>query len=172
VADFLQAHIEPFENSRRGNLMYIPSFDFNFLTPEVLRPEIQAFSAGLPIMLLHAFVTLLILMIGAAVYAFLTPYKEIDQIRDGNHAAAVSYGGVILSLAIPLAASMDASTSVREIMIWGGVTILIQLFVFRLVDFLLTGLPQRINEGETSAAVLLVAAKLATAFILAAAVAV
>ena len=34
---------------------------------------------------------------------------------------------------------------------------------------LLTGLPQRIQENETSAAVLLVAAKLATALILAAA---
>jgi putative membrane protein len=149
-----------------------PTFDFNFLVPEVLRPEMQAFSAGLPIMLLHSSVTLLMLMIAAAVYAFLTPYKEIDDIRDGNNAAAVAYGGVIICLAIPLASSLGASTSVREILIWGFTTIIIQLFVFRLVDFLLTGLPQRIREGETSAAVLLIAAKLATALILAAAIAV
>lgn len=151
--------------------MVLMTFDFNFITPEVLRPEVQAFAVGFPITLLHAGVTLLMLMLGAAVYAFLTPYKEIDQIREGNNAAAVAYGGVIFSLAIPLAASMAASTSVREIFIWGGATILLQLFVFRLVDFLLMGLPQRINEGETSAAVLLVAAKLATALVLAAAVA-
>ena len=37
------------------------------------------------------------------------------------------------------------------------------------VDLVLTGLPQRIQEGEVSAAVLLVSAKLATALILAAA---
>jgi putative membrane protein len=44
-----------------------------------------------------------------------------------------------------------------------------QLLAFRIVDLVLTGLPQRIREGEISAAVLLVSAKLATALILAAA---
>jgi putative membrane protein len=45
----------------------------------------------------------------------------------------------------------------------------LQLLAFRIVDAVLTGLPQRIQEGEVSAAVLLVAAKLATALVLAAA---
>ena len=147
------------------------SFNLNFLSPEVLRPEIQAFASGFPITLLHAGVTLLMLLIGATVYSLLTPYKEINQIREGNSAAAVAFGGVIIGLAIPLAASMAASTSVRDIVLWGGATILLQLFVFRLVDFLLAGLPNRINEGEVSAAVLLVSAKLAAALVLAAAVA-
>ena len=147
------------------------SFNLNFLSPEVLRPEIQAFASGFPITLLHAGVTLLMLLIGATVYSLLTPYKEIHQIREGNSAAAVAFGGVIIGLAIPLAASMAASTSLRDIVLWGGATIVLQLFVFRLVDFLLAGLPNRINEGEVSAAVLLVSAKLAAALILAAAVA-
>lgn len=147
------------------------NFNLNFLSPEVLRPEIQAFASGFPITLLHAGVTLLLLLIGATVYSLLTPYKEIHQIREGNSAAAVAFGGVIIGLAIPLAASMAASTSLRDIVLWGGATIVLQLFVFRLVDFLLAGLPNRINEGEVSAAVLLVSAKLAAALILAAAVA-
>lgn len=147
------------------------NFNLNFLSPDVLRPEIQAFASGFPITLLHAGVTLLMLLIGATIYSLLTPYKEIHQIREGNSAAAVAYGGVIIGLAIPLAASMAASTSVRDIVLWGGATIVLQLFVFRLVDFLLAGLPNRINEGEVSAAVLLVSAKLAAALVLAAAVA-
>ena len=147
------------------------NFNLNFLSPEVLRPEIQAFASGFPITLLHAGVTLLMLLIGATVYSLLTPYKEIHQIREGNSAAAVAFGGVIIGLAIPLAASMAASTSLRDIVLWGGATIVLQLFVFRLVDFLLAGLPNRINEGEVSAAVLLVSAKLAAALVLAAAVA-
>ena len=150
----------------------IPDFlNLDFLVPDVLRPEVQAFAAGFPVTLLHAGATLLMLLIGAVIYSILTPYKEIQQIRDGNSAAAVAYGGVIIGLAVPLCASMSASTSVREILIWGGATVLLQLFVFRLVDFLLACLPQRIDEGEVSAAVLLVAGKLAVALILAAAVA-
>ncbi|HVZ30094.1 MAG TPA: DUF350 domain-containing protein, partial [Asticcacaulis sp.] len=123
---------------------------------------------GFATALLHGGIALLLLMIGATIYSILTPYKEIQQIRDGNSAAAVSYGGVIIGLAIPLAGSIAASTSYREILLWGGATVILQLLVFRLVDFLLAGLPNRVNEGEVSAAVLLVAAKLAAALILAA----
>ena len=146
------------------------SFNLNFLSPDVLRPEIQAFANGFLNTLEYAGVTLALLFTGAVIYSILTPYKEIQQIRDGNSAAAVSYGGVIVGLAIPLAAAMSASTSIREIFLWGVATVLLQLFVFRLVDFLLAGLPNRVNDGEVSAAVLLVAAKLSAALILASAV--
>ncbi len=146
------------------------SFNLNFLSPDVLRPEIQAFAYGFLNTLEYAGATLLLLFIGAFIYSILTPYKEIAQIRDGNSAAAVSYGGVIVGLAIPLASAMAASTSIREIFLWGVAIVLLQLFVFRLVDFLLAGLPNRVNDGEVSAAVLLVAAKLSAALILASAV--
>ncbi|UAL10855.1 DUF350 domain-containing protein [Caulobacter segnis] len=134
-------------------------------------PEVQAFATGFPVTLLHAGVTLVMLILGTALYALLTPHKEITLIREGNSAAALSLGGVMVGLAIPLAVSLTASTSVVEIMIWGAATIAVQLLVFRITDMVLKGLPERIHEGEISAAALLVGAKLATALILAAAVA-
>ncbi|WP_421730440.1 DUF350 domain-containing protein [Brevundimonas sp.] len=139
------------------------------LTDTLSSPEIQAFASGFPVLVLHLVVTFGLLGIGAVVYALLTPWKEVDLIREGNSAAAVAFGGVLVGLAIPLAVSMSVSTSVRDIAIWGLATLILQLLAFRVVDIILTGLPQRIQEGEISAAVLLVAAKLATALILAAA---
>ena len=94
------------------------------------------------------------------------------QIREGNAAAAVSFGGVLVGLAIPLAASLFASVSLLEVALWGGATVAVQLAVFRLADLALPDLPKRIARGEVAAAALLVGAKLATAIILAAAVAV
>ena len=132
-------------------------------------PEIQAFAAGFPVFLAHAGVTVVILFAAAALYVLLTPHKEISLIRQGNTAAALSLGGVLVGLAIPLAASLRASTNVIEIGLWGAVTVVVQLLVFRLVDMLLRGLPKRIQEGEMSAAALLVGAKIATALIIAAA---
>ncbi len=132
-------------------------------------PELQAFAAGFPITLLHGGMTVLFLIVGAALYVLLTPHKEIALIRDGNVAAAMSLGGVLLGLAIPLAISLTASTSMVEIVIWGTSTVAVQLLVFRIVDLILHGLPQRIQEGEMASATLLVAAKLATSIILAAA---
>lgn len=134
-------------------------------------PELQAFATGFPITLLHMGVTMLILLLGAAVYVLLTPHREIALIRDGNAAAALSLSGALVGLAIPLGVSMNASASVVEIAIWGLSTVVVQLLVFRLVDMLLRGLPQRIRDGEVSAAALLVGGKLATAVILASAVA-
>ena len=136
-----------------------------------MTPEVQAFATGFPITLLHAGVTLLMLALGAGIYALLTPYKEIQLIREGNAAAALSYGGVIVGLAMPLAVSLSASPSVLEVVVWGLATTAVQLLVFRVTDLFLAGLPARIQEGETAAAALLTAARLASALILAAAVA-
>lgn len=132
-------------------------------------PEVQAFASGFPVMVLHLGVTLVLLVVGAVVYALLTPWKEVNLIREGNSAAAVAFAGVLLGLAIPLAVSLSAANSLRDIVIWGVATLVLQLLAFRVVDLVLTGLPQRIQEGEIPAAVLLVGAKLATALILAAA---
>ena len=132
-------------------------------------PEIQAFATGFPVFLLHAGVTVVILFLAAAVYILLTPHKEITLIREGNAAAAISLGGVLVGLAMPLASSLKASTNVLEVALWGVVTVFVQLLIFRLVDLVLRGLAKRIQEGEISAAALLVGAKIATALIVAAA---
>jgi putative membrane protein len=137
----------------------------------IASPEILAFAAGFPLALLHAAATLLILAAGAALYALLTPHREIALIREGNTAAAISFGGVLTGLALPLAAAMTASASLLEIIMWGAPTVVVQLLVFRLVDLLLKGLPERIQHGEMAAAALLAGAKLASAVVLAAAVA-
>jgi putative membrane protein len=135
-----------------------------------ISPEIQAFATGFPTTLLHAVVTFVLLFFGCVLHSLLTPNREIRLIREGNAAAAVSFGGMVIGLAIPLAMSLSVSTNLAEIAVWGVGTIITQLLVFRLLEFLLTGLPQRIRDGEVAAAVLLVAAKFSVALILAAAV--
>jgi putative membrane protein len=134
-------------------------------------PVLQAWATGFPVTLLHALVTLLILAAGAAIYALITPHREVALIRQGNSAAAVSFGGVLVGLALPLAASLAASVSLPEVALWGAATVAVQLAVFRLADLLLHDLPQRIAKGEMAAAALLAGAKVATAVVLAAAVA-
>ena len=143
--------------------------DSSSLTTLLESAEVQAFATGFPTTLAHLGVTLALLAAGATLYPLFTPWREISLIREGNSAAAVAFSGVLLGLAIPLAVSLSVSTSIKDIVLWGVATVVLQLLAFRLVDMLLTGLPQRIREGETAAAVLLVGAKLATALILAAA---
>lgn len=134
-------------------------------------PVIQSFLAGFPVLLLHFGVTLAMLAVGVTIYHLVTPYHELRLIRSGNTAAAVSFAGAIVGLAIPLAICMATSVSVWDIVIWGVVTLLIQLLAYRIGDALLKDLPTRIESGEMGAAILVVSIKLAVAFINAAAVA-
>ena len=133
--------------------------------------QIQAFANGFPVALLHALCTLAILVAASALHAVFSPAREIGHIREGNPAAAVAFGGVVFALAGPLAVAMLTATSLIELGLWGGAAALSALITFRIVDLILAGLPQRVQEGEVSAAVLLTAAKLAVAIILAAAIA-
>ena len=133
-------------------------------------PALQAWATGFPVTLVHVLVTLAIFAAGATVYTVITPYREVALVREGNAAAAVSLGGVLIGLALPLAASLAASVSLPEIALWGATTLCVQLAVFRLTDLALRDLPARIAGGEMAAAALLVGAKIATAVVLAAAV--
>jgi putative membrane protein len=140
------------------------------MPPELQSPEIAAFANGFPLALGQAGITMVMLILGATLYALLTPHKEITLIREGNSAAALSFAGVLVALTIPLCTALSTSASLLEIGLWGVAVTFVQLLVFRLTDMVLHGLPQRIQEGEISAALLLVGAKIATALILSAAI--
>ncbi len=134
-------------------------------------PVLQSLFAGFPILILHFAVTLAMLAVGITIYHLITPYHELRLIRSGNVAAATSIAGAIIGLAIPLAVCMARSVSVWDIVVWGVVTLLIQLLAYRIGDALVKDLPRRIENGEMSAAILVLAIKLAIALINAAAIA-
>lgn len=135
-----------------------------------MQAVIDSFFAGFPILILHSSVTIALLVIGVLIYVWMTPWDEMALIRSGNTAAAVSLGGAIIGIAIPLAFAMGASVSVYEILLWGPVTLILQIIAYRIADLVMRDLPTRIEAGEMGAAVLLVSIKLATAAINAAAV--
>ena len=131
---------------------------------------IQSFLAGIPFLLSHFGVTILMLLIGVFTYMWITSHDEKALIREGNTAAAVSLGGAILGLAIPLAFCMANSVNVYDIVIWGILTLVIQLATFKIIDIWLRDLSKRIEDGEVGTAILLVSVKLAVASINAAAI--
>ena len=116
---------------------------------------IQSFLAGIPFLLSHFGVTVLMLVIGVFIYMWITSHDERALIREGNTAAAISLAGAILGLAIPLAFCMASSVNVYDIVIWGIVTLVIQLATFWIIDIWLRDLSKRIEEGQVGTAILL-----------------
>lgn len=131
---------------------------------------LESLTTGFPVLLLHFLVTVTMLGVGIVVYLWMTPYPELQLIRAGNIAAAVSLGAAVISLAVPLAFSMSVSVGVIDIIVWGLVTLAILLIVYRVIDFLMKDLPKRIEDGELGPAILLASVKLGVAAITAAAV--
>ena len=131
---------------------------------------IQSILSGAPVLLLHLVTALAMLAVGVSIYMWVTPYEDIRLVRAGNTAGAVALGGAMLGLAIPLGACLAGSVNTLDIMLWGCVTVVIQIAAFRGVDLVLRGLPRRIVAGEMSAAIFLVFVKLSVAVIVAAGV--
>jgi putative membrane protein len=91
--------------------------------------------------------------------------------REGNVAAATSFGAAVVGLALPLAICLARSVNVADIVIWGIVALAVQLITFFAMSFAFRDLSQRIENGDMAAAVALGSTKLGVAAINAAAIA-
>lgn len=132
---------------------------------------LNAFVAGFPDFIIQLGVALGLFVASLIIYVIMTPHKELALIRAGNPSAALAFGGVVVGLAIPLGNTLAHSFGVVDLLIWGVVTLLIQLIAFRFADMFLRGLPRRIAEGDVAAAVFLLSIKIGLALILSGAVA-
>ena len=125
---------------------------------------------GLPIFMLHGGTAILMLIVGAFIYSKITPWNELDLIMEGNTAAAASFSGAILGIAIPLAAALSSSISIWEIVVWGSVAIILQNTVFLILDLVLPNLSEQIKANKIAAGIFIASNKIALALMNAAAV--
>jgi putative membrane protein len=130
----------------------------------------QSFLNGFPYLMAHSAAAFVILLLGVRLYMLVTPHDDLALIRQGNVAVSLSLGGTILGMAIPLAFVLAFSVSVLDVVLWGVVTLVLQIIAFFIVDKVLRNLSARLADGDMASAVLLVSVKLTTAAINAAAV--
>jgi len=117
--------------------------------------------AALPLYLAFIGTAVGLLVVGLAIYLMITPYHEIRLIRQGNKAAAYSFGGTAIGMAIMLYSTATGTFNVLELAAWGGVGLVGQILVFLVVSLLIPGLKQGIEEDKTSQGILLGALSIA-----------
>jgi putative membrane protein len=89
------------------------------------------------------------------IYTAITPQKEFTLIREGNVASACSLGGALLGFVLPLSSAIVNSVDFVDMVIWGGVALVIQLFVFFILRIIFRGLPAAIEKGVVADGILL-----------------
>lgn len=95
------------------------------------------------------------------VYTLITPYREIQLIRDGNAAAAASLSGTLVGYVLPLASAVEHSVNPWDMMLWAAIALVVQLLVFVIVRLLLPDLTRHITEGRVASGVFLGAVSVA-----------
>ncbi|TAD89797.1 MAG: DUF350 domain-containing protein [Alphaproteobacteria bacterium] len=130
---------------------------------------VSALSSGLPLLVLHLGVAIVLLFLAIGAHQLLTPFKELELARQGNLAAATVLAGTSIALALPVAASLATSAVLIDIVIWSTVGLVLQLALYAGATRVLGDFRGRIERGEVAAALVLVGWQWALALLNAAA---
>jgi putative membrane protein len=104
--------------------------------------------SGLPLFLAFAASCIVALSVFIFLYTLITPHHELTLVRQGNTAAAVSFGGAVIGFVIPLGQAVAQSVNMLDMAIWAVIALVVQLLVFGLTALLLKGASQKIAAGD------------------------
>jgi putative membrane protein len=99
--------------------------------------------------------SLVYMAIFAFIYGKVTPYSEIELIKQGKSAPAISYGGAILGFIIPLASVVAHSVNSLDMAIWSSIALVVQILVFVFLRLLFRNLVRDISEDKVGPAIFL-----------------
>ncbi|MCW3474032.1 DUF350 domain-containing protein [Limobrevibacterium gyesilva] len=133
--------------------------------PSLFGGIVNALGTGLPHLLLQFAAAVVLLAVGVAIYMAATPFRERELIAQGNAAAGVVLAGAILAMAIPIAATLATSALVLDVIVWGGVAVLLQLLIIVGVSLVFHRLRATIQHGNVAAALTLAGTQLAVALL-------
>lgn len=81
-------------------------------------------------------VMILLQLLGMVVFNWMTPYRDMEELKKGNVAVALALGGKFLGTAIILGVSAFTNTSILHMVLWfavGYVCLVVSYWIFELV---------------------------------------
>ena len=123
---------------------------------------LQQSISGFPAFIIHLAAALALLAVFLSIYLRITPYHEIQLIRESNVAAAISLSGAMIGFTIPLAKAIAQSGSLLDMLLWGGIALVVQLLAYAVVRMLIPGIAKDIPEGKIAQGTFLGMLSLAT----------
>lgn len=125
--------------------------------------------ANLPEFLLFFLMAAALTAIYLFVYTMATAHNEFALIRQNVVSAALSLGLSLVGFALPLSSAVVFATTIVDLVIWGGVAMIVQIAAYFIVRVIMPNLSQRIAAGELSAAIFVGAVSLSAGILNAAA---
>lgn len=91
------------------------------------------------------------------IYTAITPYKEIELIKNNNQAAAIAFSGSLLGFVFAITSLVRSAVDFTDFAIWAAIAIIIQILAYLMVRLLFPRIAERIQNNETPAAIWLAA---------------
>jgi putative membrane protein len=111
--------------------------------------------SGFPNFALYFVLGLALLVVFVAVHAYLTAYRELRMIREGNVAAAISLSGAVLGFVLPLGSAVAHSVNPIDMIVWSVIAFVAQMIVYLAVRRLVPHFSEAIRDGKIAPATLL-----------------
>ena len=99
-------------------------------------------------------VALVMLVVFAFAYLKITPARELELIKNGNLACALSLSGAMIGFCITLVSSMLHSVGMLSFMIWGLAAAVIQILVYFAATHLIKDANQELLNNNVAVGVL------------------
>ncbi|SDT49348.1 putative membrane protein [Paenibacillaceae bacterium GAS479] len=106
-------------------------------------------------------------LIGMFIFSWMTPFKDLEELKKGNAAVGLAMGGKFLGTAILLGVSSYTNHSIWYLMLWfavGYACLLLAYWVFELATPNLT-ISKELQQGNIAVGILLAAVYVGTGFV-------
>lgn len=111
------------------------------MTTALLQSYLSYFGSGLVLVALFM-----------VIYERVTPYPELRLIREGNTAAALTFGGAMLGFTLTFVSSAMHSATFPQFVMWAGVGGLMQILAFGLACLGVGNVKEHITSGNNAVA--------------------
>ena len=105
--------------------------------------------------LLHFLTSIVLTLLFAAFYLWITPYPELKLIKEGKIAPAISFSGALLGFVLPMASAIANSVSFWDMLVWAVFALFVQIAVFFAVRKSIKDIGNRIENDQIASAILL-----------------
>ncbi len=98
-------------------------------------------------------------------YTRMTPYREIELIRAGKLAPALSLGGALLGFSLTLASSIEHNDSLGMFIVWALAAMVVQALAYALLSRAIAGMAEALEADNVAMGALMGSVALAVGLV-------
>ncbi|MFD1737101.1 DUF350 domain-containing protein [Bacillus salitolerans] len=123
--------------------------------------------------LYYFIIAVIVVIIGLLVFESLTKkYKDWEEIKNGNHAVALSIAGKIIGICIILSFSVYHSVKITDTLIWGAFGVFLQMVAYLLFEVLTRkfSVEEQLHKGNIAVGIVTFSVSVGLAFVIGASI--